>query len=136
MHVHAKYSNLISGQKGGATYKPDIDEEGAMWIKIEKAGKGGIVGVRKTSGQESAMELHERYGHISYDTLRTLPELPKEIEKNACCEACEKDKATKPPAKQSSKLIRTSRLLERLHADLVGPINPKHQAHNTDISSQ
>ena len=69
--------------------------------KVEtRNGKGGTVGVKKISGTEEAREMHERYdGHISYDALRTLPEFPK-IAENPRCEACEKGKATKPPAKR------------------------------------
>jgi hypothetical protein len=73
-------------------------------------------------------ELHERYGHISFDTLKALPKCPKiNIKNKPRCKACEKGKATKPVAKDYQKRapkIRTSRPLERLHADLVGPIYP------------
>ena len=74
---------------------------------------------------EEGIELHESYGHISYDTLQMLPECPK-LETKPRCEACEKGKATKPPARNQGKngTIRTSKPLERLHADLVGPMKP------------
>ena len=142
------YSNLISGQrmgshkmlvdnykgilqrKNGVEYKLEIDERGGMWITPDDS----HVEIRELQAiaqqqveQEEARELHERYGHISYNTLRTLPEFPKNIKKGMepRCEPCEKGKTTKPPAKDHQKEgIRTSRPLERLHADLVGPIRP------------
>lgn len=41
------------------------------------------------------------------------------------CEACEKGKVTKPPARNHQKEgMRTSGPLERLHPDLVGPVKP------------
>ena len=71
------------------------------------------------------MELHERYGHISFDTLKNPPEHPKSSTTPPRCEACEKGKATKPPALQSKVgPIRTTKLFERIHCDLVGPIKP------------
>jgi len=71
------------------------------------------------------MELHKRYGHISFDTLKNLPEYPKFSTTPSKCEACEKGKATKPSAPQSKVgPIRTTKPLERIHCDLVGPIKP------------
>jgi hypothetical protein len=72
---------------------------------------------------EAVKELHERYGHISYDTLRSLPECPN-FEGKPRWDACEKGKAAKPPTLPRMQPIRISRVLERLHCDLVGPINP------------
>ena len=133
------YSNLISGQrqgkytlecegqdakllsKGEVIYKMKVDGKGAMWIKVEKTAR-----IQNVNNQKEALELHERYGHISYDTLKSLPECSK-FDTKPRCEACEKGKATKPAARNHNKKgtqIRTSRPLERLHADLVGPIKP------------
>jgi hypothetical protein len=44
-------------------------------------------------------EPHERYGHISFDTLKSLPECLK-FHTKPRCEACEKGKATKPSTKK------------------------------------
>jgi hypothetical protein len=49
-----------------------------------------------------ASELHERYGHISFDILKSLPECPKFYTKPQC-KAGEKGKAIKPPAKNYQK---------------------------------
>jgi len=38
-------------------------------------------GLGKEEARKQARDLHERYGHISYNTLRTLPEFPKEMRK-------------------------------------------------------
>jgi hypothetical protein len=48
-------------------------------------------------------DLHERYGHISLNTLILLPEAQKiRGGKHFVCEACEKGKSTKPPAYRAS----------------------------------
>ena len=137
----ATYSNLISGQrinkqfsplnieidgfhgsiltKGTRTFDLEIDSLGAIWIRGEWGAD-----IKKVQGQ-NLKELHERYGHISYDTLKTLPEYPQNTRKPPSCEACEKGKATEPPSRKSKVgPIRTKQPLERLHCDLVGPIKP------------
>jgi len=87
-----------------------------MWIRGEWGAKIGRV--------ESPKELHERYRYILYDTLKTLLEYPKSSVPPRC-EACEKEKATKLPAPQSKVgPIRTTKPLEWIHCDLVGPIKP------------
>jgi hypothetical protein len=71
-------------------------------------------------------ELHEMYGHISFDTLKSLTECPK-FHMKPRCEACGKGKATKPPEKNHQKKapkIQTTQPLERLHVDLVGQMQP------------
>ena len=77
-------------------------------------------------GKEKARELHERYGYISYNTLKTLPKYPKDEKEKIRCKACEQGKATKPSAlKQPQELqIRTNRIPERIHVDLIEPIKP------------
>ena len=74
------------------------------------------------------MDLHERYGHISFDTLKSLPEGQIYHGKSAPrCEACIAGKSVKPQAKASkgpdgkSAQIRSNKPLERIHADLIGP---------------
>jgi len=137
----ATYSNLVSGQWINRQFSPLIIEinghrgtigsQGSQVFDLEIDGLGGmwVLGewgpaIRRTQG-ETAKELHERYGHISYDTLKHLPEYPKSTINPPRCEACEKGKATKPPAPQSKVgPIRTTKLLERIHCDLVGPIKP------------
>ena len=141
---HPSYSNLVSGQrlpphtmivdettaeiklkgKRGTLYKMIRDEDGGTWIKPDNEKTQGT----NINNVEVAREIHERYGHISYDTLSTLPQFPKiPKELRPRCEPCEKGKATKPPARDQDKKgrkIRTKQPLERLHADLVGPITP------------
>jgi len=88
------YSNIISGLRmpqnydqktrgsestitsgGKLLYKIERQEDG-LWIKIEAY--DGKARINSAKGKELAISLHERYGHISYDTLRTLPEFPKD----------------------------------------------------------
>jgi len=133
------YSNLISGQrinqqlstltleidgfhgfissKKAKVFDVEIDNLGGMWIR----GEWGA----RVSRVESPKELHDRYGHILYDTLKNLPEYPKSAGAPPRCKACEKGKATKPPVPESKVgPIRTTKPLERIHCDLVGPIKP------------
>jgi hypothetical protein len=92
------------------------DTRGGLWVAPDNS-------MAKVGRIEAVKELHERYRHISYDTLRSLLECPN-FEEKPRCETCEKGKAEKPPALPRMQPIRTSRALERLHCDLVRPINP------------
>ena len=74
-------------------------------------------------GKEAAISLHERYGHVSYNTLCTLPEYLKDQKKKIRCEAYEKGKATKPSSPKQPPQVRTTTLLERIHVDLIGPMH-------------
>jgi len=96
----------------------EIDSLGGVWIREEWR-----VNIKHTQG-DTIKHIHERYGYISFDSLKTLPEFPKKFQgPYPRCEACEKGKATKPPAPQSKVgPIRTTKSLGRIHCDLVGPI--------------
>jgi len=108
-----------SAAKGTKVFDLEIDGLGGIWIRGEWGPD-----IKKAQG-ETIKELHERYGHISYDTLKTLPEYPKNAGKPPRCKACEKGNATKTPSPKSKVgPIRTKQPLERLHCDLVGPIKP------------
>jgi hypothetical protein len=125
------YSNLISGQRmpeehcldikkktvelkegNRIIYKMQKDNRGALWIRPEdripvKAPAEKTVLVQKLA----LSELHERYGHISFDTLKALPKCPKfNIKNKPRCKACEKGKATKPAAKNHQKRAQKSEL--------------------------
>ena len=137
---HKTYSNMISGQrlpahtmmveektaeirlkgKTGVLHSMSRDDDGGNWIKPDEPPQEKVA----IKNVEAAEDIHERYGHISYDTLKTLLKFPK-IERTSRCEACEQGKATKLPAKdQKETIIRTTRGLEKLHAHLVGRITP------------
>lgn len=112
-------------QKG--PYKIEKDEPG-MWIKPDsKEGKPGKITaaiIRKASARETAIDMLERYGHISYDTLRTPSEFPKEIKKKIRCPACEQGKARKPASpRKSTQVSSHPNNQDFVHADLVGPID-------------
>ena len=127
------FSNLVSGQRLGdhdikargktatikmgnrVVYTAERDKQGGMWIKI-----GNV------SSKDTIMDLHQRYGHISFNTILSLPECPKPPTnwKKPRCIACEAGKTTKPPSPKQDKTIRTTKPLERIHADLIGPIKP------------
>ena len=131
---HPEFYNLISGQRvpeielrninglkvltnGEVLYSIEQDS-GTMWIKPTDTN----VPINKVT----LMNLHERYGHISFDTLKSLPEGQKYHGKPAPkCEACIAGKSTKPPARKTGKTtqIRSEQPLERIHADLIGPFS-------------
>ena len=139
---HPDFYNLISAQRvkdielkkdsaklrvftnGEAHYTISQDANGIMWIKPDDQKKttDTYVSVNKVT----LMDLHERYGHISFDTLKSLPEGQKYYGKTAPkCEACIAGKSTKPPARKAEKStqVRSKQPLERIHADLVGPFS-------------
>jgi len=111
-------STITSG--GKILYKIERQADG-LWIKTEAYdGKARINWVKE---KELAISLHERYGYISYDTLRTLPEFPKDWKEKIRYEACEKEKATKLPSPKQPLQNRATKLLERIHVDLIGPMD-------------
>ena len=118
------YSNIISGLrmpenftmtgKGSRVglktgkinlYTMNRNQEG-LWIKPDNsAADYKSAGIKRINfegipkGKEAARGLHERYRHISYNTLYTLPGYSKEAGKEKIrCKACEQGKATKPSA--------------------------------------
>jgi len=92
-------AKLKTGRKG--LYKMKRDENG-LWIKPDNAVKDWkAAGIRRMDIQgedeKLARELHERYGHISYNTVCTLPEYSKNVGKEKIrYKACEQGKARKP----------------------------------------
>ena len=133
---HPSFYNLVSGQRvkgvelkkdqknvlkvftnGEELYAIDQDPTGTMWIKPDDGKPDKPTRVNKAT----LMDLHERYGHISFDTLKSLPE-GKIYQGKASpkCEACIAGKSTKPAAK-ANQGTRSDKPLERLHADLIGP---------------
>ena len=137
---HPSFYNLISGQRikgdfdikgrgttvnictnGETLYLAERDITGTMWIKPKDKPTDTYMSVNKVT----LMDLHERYGHISFDTLKSLPEGQKYHGKSAPkCEACIAGKSVKPSTKtpkEQRTRIRSKQPLERLHADLIGP---------------
>ena len=129
MTVKKGTAEIMLKGKRKALYKMTRDDNGGNWIKSEETARGEIEVHAKIGTIEKAKELHERYGYISYDTLRTMPHFPQILkDQYPRCEPCEKGKTTKPPArdqhKKGGKTTPTLQTLERLHVDLVGPITP------------
>ena len=139
---HPSFYNLISGQrirgdfdiKGRGSnvnvciheetlYLAERDNAGTMWIKPNDQ-PGEVTSTYVPANKVTLMDLHERYGHISFDTLKSMPEGQKYQRKTAPkCEACIAGKSTKPPARKAEKPIRSKQPLEKLHADLIGPFS-------------
>ena len=130
---HPTFYNLISGQRvpgievrnidglkvltnNKILYSIEQDPNGTMWIKPTDT----YVPVNKVT----LMDLHERYGHISFDTLKCFPEVAQKYHGKTApqCEACIAGKSVKPSTRKTGKTrIRSEQPLERLHADLIGP---------------
>jgi len=88
-------------------YHAKRDNQGGMWID-------GIARVGKISADSQILEFHQRYGHISFNTILSLPECPKPSSdwKKLRCPACEAGKTTKPPSPKEDKTIHISKPLE------------------------
>ena len=135
-----QFSNLISGLRSSkkcsllrngdrATltvedtniYNMRADQNG-LWVKPDDLEKR--MTILKVDSNK-LQELHERYGHISFSSLKKLPKakdiLPVEFAKAECI-PCIKGKSTKPAARPSDTNIRTQETLERIHCDLIGPM--------------
>jgi transposase InsO family protein len=134
VYYHPKFSNLISGLVWEPPYSINDDGNSRRFywkdnlvFEFEPRSVSRKLLIRPDEEKASAAKidlqnLHERYGHISFRTISILPEahnLRGGI--NYTCEACEKGKSTKPPAYKQANSIRTTRILQRIHADLVGP---------------
>ena len=139
VQYHPRFCNLISGQKlpefaltcgkegtqvtinkGDILYQISRDINGTMWV-IPEDTKIVTLKVNK----ETLQGLHERYGHISFETLKSLPEA-KGLSGlgTGTCMACLKSKSTNPPSKPSPVgPIRTTKTMEQIHADLIGPLS-------------
>ena len=140
---HPSFYNLISGQrikedsdikgrgnsvdiqaKREILYHAERDNSGTMRIKPEDM-TDTYVPVNKVT----LMDLHKTYGHISFDTLKILPEVASKYHGKSVskCKACIAGKSVKPSAKAYNKpnrkitQIRSNQLLERIHTDLLGP---------------
>ncbi|MCI26599.1 retrovirus-related pol polyprotein from transposon tnt 1-94 [Trifolium medium] len=76
-----------------------------------------------------AQVWHSRYGHLSYSGLKTLLEhdmvkgLPSFKPPTELCEHCLKGKHQRDPFPRQSNW-RASQLLQLIHSDICGPINP------------
>ena len=134
------FSNLVSGLRSSKAcsltrnenhatltiedknvYNMEADQSG-LWIRPDDLGKR--VTILKVNSNK-LQELHERYGHISFPALNKLPEakdIPPEEFAKAECIPCIKGKSTKPVARPSDIEVRTQETLERLHCDLIGPM--------------
>ena len=107
---------------GESLYTIDQNNSGTMWIKPDNENKK--LSIYASVNKVTLMDLHERYRHISFDTLKTLPEGQKYHGKSTPkCESCIAGKSTKPAAKPI-KQPRSDRILERIHLYLIGPLKP------------
>ena len=133
---HPSFYNLISGQR-----IPEIELRNLEGLKVLTNGEilysieqdAGTMWIRRTDtyvpvNKVTLMDLPERYGHISFDSLKSLPEVAQKYRGKTApkCEACIAGKSTKPAARTTRGTeIRSNRPLEKLHADLIGPFTKK-----------
>jgi len=117
---------IAEGWKYGRTYCVPLRTENP-WISDKYNGDGhaGMVAV-------TYKMWHRRLGHISWQSLQQLctmvdglaiKDLPGKVSSDFC-ETCVKGKMTKFPFNGSR--APTSRILERIHSDLCGPIPQWH----------
>ena len=151
---HPSFSNLISGlrstkhcsvltrQDGKAVlsiqernvYTMEDDETG-LWIKPDDIHTNStiahvVVNDPSLDDRAKIQELHERYGHISFRTLSSLPEVKKmDIPTNTFetmqCKACITGKSPKPASISKPKGptgTRATQPLEIISCDLFGPM--------------
>ena len=140
---HPQFSNLVSGLKVAKVCTLQLDKERVRlyhgkdevynmerdntgwWIKPDDLNGVSIKEVGTDAQKQALRELHETYGHISFSLVKGLPEgrQYKEINEPRCI-ACELGKSTKPEAPKSPiGPIRTTRPLEQIHCDLIGPMS-------------
>jgi hypothetical protein len=75
-NIKKKIAKLKEGNR--IIYKMGKDNLGALWIRLEDKILVKVPAEKTILVQKSALsKLHERYGHISFNTLKTLPECPK-----------------------------------------------------------
>lgn len=68
---------------------------------------------------QSAMDFHERYGHLPFPAFRRIPEAPTWLANvKIQCDACIKGKSTKPPSPPARFHRRKSEVLALVHSDL------------------
>ncbi|KNZ59752.1 hypothetical protein VP01_166g14 [Puccinia sorghi] len=81
--------------------------------------------VNVTTQKESLRETHEKFGHASIQRIEQfLDDSISRSEKASFeCKSCVLAKITKQPFKERSSTV--SKPFERLHLDLIGPINPE-----------
>ena len=122
---HPTFYNLVSGQRvkdvemrktdnqqlvvftgKEALYRIDRVIGGTMWIKPDDE--------LTTIKRVTLMDLYERYGHISFDTLKSLPEVASKYQGKTApkCKACIPGKSTKPATKTKGISVRSNQPLE------------------------
>lgn len=141
---HPKFYNLISGPKlrdhrttlkgchlevrftdNFLLYTIERDSNRTMWVTLN-ASTPMIAPCKVVTlkiNRVPLQDLHKRYRHISYPYLPSLSEAKNIIELgNWTCHACLYRKSTKPASKSSSKAIRSTLVLERIYAELIGQV--------------
>ena len=127
---HKSQLTVFSGKNPLYRINRDNGTKGTMWIKPDGKYPATEEINQNKIHKVTLMDLHERYGHISFDTLKSLPEGQKYHGKPAPkCEACIAGKSTKAPARKAEKItqVRSKQPLERIHADLIGPFSKEWQ---------
>ena len=112
---------------GQTVYTLEVDNSG-LWIKPDDFNNQTTKVVTLKICSNKLQELLETYRHISFNTLKTLPE-GRELDirindwDTAECKACLAGKSTQPAGHPSLyQGPRTNRILERIHCDLIGPM--------------
>ena len=102
-------------------------ETGLYEIKLKR--KNEIMSLTATNRNPAVLDWHKRLGHLGMSNMEKLLDITtgvkltkKEINTMETCEFCLKAKQTRIPFK--SERTKAVRLLEIIHTDLCGPIEP------------
>jgi hypothetical protein len=130
VHYTPQFSNLISRQRlpqeGNIHYhEPNARLEINRKIIFKFHDENGKHFVNEDrEAYQIDQEWYKRYGHFPLKQFSKIEEVPRGIAgRSISCEAYEKGKSTKAASpKQKQDTIRTTRVLERIHLDLLGPM--------------
>ncbi|KAI3632081.1 hypothetical protein MIR68_009917 [Amoeboaphelidium protococcarum] len=128
--VNSKHEQVLSGRLlDNGLYSLNVEFVKDMQ-QCRDPVKALIINIKNLSHQETFMRLHFGLGHPGYRTLRKMIKQGffNNIDQSVAdapvqeCDVCTMAKSTRQSFKNVSGDIRTSVPLERLHMDLIGPV--------------
>ncbi|KNZ54288.1 hypothetical protein VP01_2986g1 [Puccinia sorghi] len=122
----SKDSNLSVSKDGKLVLKGLVNHGLFSVDNPDGVGKAGTQVVANIPQEkETLMELHEKLGHLSIQRIEPLlnNSISKTEKANFEYKSCVLSKITKQPFKERSKTF--LKPYERLHLDLIGPIDPE-----------
>ncbi|KNZ54487.1 hypothetical protein VP01_2933g1 [Puccinia sorghi] len=123
--IQAKGATFTVSKDNGQVLKGRIDNGLFTVNNPTEVGGGKRHSANVLQTKESLQEIHERLGHASIQRIEPLVDklIPKSEIRNFECKSCVLAKITKQSFKNQSTTV--AKPFERLHLDLIGPINPQ-----------